>query len=147
MSPNSRCRRFAVQNVFVIMLLLWHRCVPQEVLHNTITINGAFITLHGYILRGPKLERYNCRGMLQCGHLCLKNPQCFSFNYQDSIIHSGLCELSEESIASKEDHEKLTKMSAGFIFVQTVRKDLVRLIIILLLYIFCRRHKSVRCAM
>ena len=132
MSPNSRCRRFAVQIIFVIMLLLWYRCVPQEVPPNSITINGAFITLHGYILRGAKLGRYNCRSMLQCGHLCLKNPQCFSFNYQDLITRNGLCELSEESIASKEEYEMLTKMP-GFIFVQTVRKDLVRLIVVILL--------------
>ena len=48
-----------------------------------------------------------------------------SFNYQVSFPRSGLCELSEEGILSKERREMLRKIP-GFVFVQTERKDLVR---------------------
>ena len=89
-----------------------------------IAVNGAFVTLYGYSLKGPKLERHYCRSMLDCGHLCLRKAKCFSFNFQVSTVRSGLCGLSEQTISLKEESNALMK-TPGFVFVQTVRKDLI----------------------
>lgn len=112
----------------VIIILLWDRCFSEEVdpvPPNNIFVNGAFIHLHGYASKGSKLRRQTCWSLLQCAHLCLKYPKCSSFNYQDSEARNGLCELSEESIASNEERTKLNRMP-DFVFVQIMRKDLVR---------------------
>ena len=50
---------------------------------------------------------------------------CVSYNYQLSGSRDGTCELSEEGIASKEERDERLKQIPGFVFVQTVRKDLV----------------------
>lgn len=92
---------------------------------DNIFANGAFITLYGYASTGPKLERKTCKSMLQCGHFCLKNSKCVSYNYQLSLSRGGTCELSEEGIVSKEERDARLKQKPGFVFVQTVRKDLV----------------------
>lgn len=135
MLPQSRR---SVVNTAIIMSL-WHQCCSQQmdpVPPNSIAINGALITVHGYAATGPKLERHTCRSMLHCGHLCLKNPKCISFNYQVSSVRNGLCELSEEGIVSSEELGKLNQMP-GFVFVQTVRRDLVRLQFVWSLVSFC----------
>lgn len=118
---------YFVKNLTVILFLL-NRCVQQQVdpiPPNHLAVNGAFITIHEYASKGPKLERRTCRSLLQCGHLCLKNQKCASFNYQTSRVPTGLWELSEASIVSSEEHSKLNKMH-GFVFVQIARRDLVR---------------------
>ena len=89
-----------------------------------IAVNGAFVTLYEYSLKGPKLERHSCRSMVDCGHLCLRKAKCFSFNFQVSTVGSGLCELSEQTISLKEESNTLMR-TPGFVFVQTVTKDLV----------------------
>ena len=127
MLPSSSCRRSTAKH-FAVIWLLYLQCFSQKegpATINKIAVNGAFITLYGYASKGPKLERHPCRSMLDCGHLCLKNAKCFSFNYQVSTLSSGLCELSEQTITSKEESHTLEK-TPGFVFVQTVRKDLVR---------------------
>lgn len=114
--------------IIIFTTVLLNRCFPEEidpVPPNNIVINGAFITLHGYGSKGPMLGRHSCWSMLRCAHLCLKHPKCSSFNYQVLEARNGLCELSEQSLASKEERTKLNKMP-GFFFVQIVRKDLVR---------------------
>ncbi|XP_078372006.1 uncharacterized protein LOC144655593 [Oculina patagonica] len=116
---------FFVKYIFIIISLL-NRCFPEEVdpvPPNNIFINGAFIHLHGYASKGPKLGRQTCWSLLRCAHLCLKYPKCSSVNYQVSEARNGLCELSEEGIASNEERIKLNKMP-GFVFVQIMRKDL-----------------------
>lgn len=68
----------------VAVLLLWHCCFTQEAGHvvpKNIAFEGSFITLYGYASKGPKLERLTCQSILQCGHLCLKNPKCVSFSW------------------------------------------------------------------
>ena len=104
-------------------MLFWPTYFSQEAdpaPPNNIAINGAFITLYGYVSKGLKLERHSCRSMLQCGHLCLKNAKCVSFNYQVSSVCNGLCELSEGIASEEERNERLS-----FVFVQTIRKDMV----------------------
>ena len=113
---------------FAVILLLWHRGFLQNVnpvVSTNIAFNGAFITVLGYVSNGPKLERRTCQSMLHCSHLCLKRSKCVSFNYDLSKGITGLCELSERGIVSEKEREKLKKMP-GFVFVQTVRQDLVR---------------------
>ena len=97
------------------MSLLHHCCSQQvdPVPPNSIAINGPFITLHGYASIGPKLERHTCQSMLQCGHLCLMNPKCISFNYQVSSARNGLCELSVEGIVSNEERSKLKQIQSN----------------------------------
>lgn len=68
----------------VAVLLLWYCCFTQEADHvvpKNIAFEGSFITLYGYASKGPKLERLTCQSILQCGHLCLKNPKCVSFSW------------------------------------------------------------------
>ena len=116
-----------VERVITLLLVLqW--CFSKEACRttpDTIVSNGAFITLYGYSSTGPKLERHTLRSMLQCGHLCLQNHKCVSFNYEVSSLSSGLCELSEQGLNSQEERETLARMP-GFVFVQIARKDLVR---------------------
>ena len=116
---------------FAVVIFLSDRCLDfflaqevNSVLPNNIAINGAYITLPQYASRGPMIGRHACRSLLQCGHLCVKSPKCSSFNYQVSAKDNALCELSNESITSSEEREKLKKMP-GFVFVQLMRKDLV----------------------
>ena len=114
------------------ILLLFHCCLSQEAVRvaaNAISVDGAFITLPGYASKGPKLERHSCRSMLQCSHLCLKNPKCVSYNYQVSAARNSLCELSEEGIVSTEERDAHLKKTPGFVFVQTVRRDMVRVLL------------------
>ena len=123
-----RYEHHAVTRTFAVILLLWHRGFLQNVnpvVATNIAFNGAFITVLGYVSNGPKLERRTCQSMLHCSHLCLKRSKCVSFNYELSKGINGLCELSERGIASEKEREKLKKMP-GFVFVQTVRQDLVR---------------------
>ena len=125
-----------VERVITLLLVLqW--CFSQKVdrkTPDTIVSNGAFITLYGYASTGPKLGRHTSRSMLQCGHLCLQNYKCVSFNYHVSSLSSGLCELSEQGINSEEDRETLAKMP-GFVFVQIVRKDMVRIFLSIIFFI------------
>ena len=112
---------------FAAIIFLANGCISQEVdpvPPNNIAINGAYITLHQYASRGLKIGRRTCPSLLQCAHLCVKSPKCSSFNYQVSASRNALCELSNESITSSEQREKLKKMP-GFVFVQIMRKDLV----------------------
>lgn len=128
MARVSEYRMHLLKNFAIIMFSLHRSCLPKEinpVPPTSLSINGAYITLYGYASKGPKLNRHMSRSMLHCSHLCLKNTRCISFNYQVSFPRSGLCELSEEGILSKERCEMLRKIP-GFIFVQTERKDLVR---------------------
>ena len=128
MARVSEYRMHLLKNFAIIMFSLHRSCLPKEidpVPPTSLSINGAYITLYGYASKGPKLDRHMSRSMLHCSHLCLKNTRCISFNYQVSFPRSGLCELSEEGILSKERREMLRKMP-GFVFVQTERKDLVR---------------------
>lgn len=123
---------------FAVITFLLNRCFPQEVdpvPPNNIDIDGAYITLHEYASRGPKIGRHTCWSLLQCAHLCVKRPRCTSFNYQVSVARNALCELSEESIASNEEREKLKKMP-GFVFVQIMRKDLVSFRICSIIFAF-----------
>ena len=111
-----------------VIFLLFRFCLSQKsdrVPANGIAVDGAFITLHGYASKGPKLERRTCRSMLQCSHLCLKNSKCASYNYRVSTARHSLCELSEEGIVSTEEGDARLKKMPGFVFIQTVRKDLV----------------------
>lgn len=128
MARVSEYRMHLLKNFAIMMFSLHRSCLPKEidpVPPTSLSINGAYITLYGYASKGPKLDRHMSRSMLHCSHLCLKNTRCISFNYQVSFPRSGLCELSEEGILSKERCEMLRKIP-GFIFVQTERKDLVR---------------------
>ena len=114
---------------FAVIIFLSNRWFAQEVdpvQPNNIAINGAYITLHEYASRGPTIGRHSCWSLLQCAHLCVKSPNCSSFNYQVSAVRDALCELSNASIASNEERDKLKKMP-GFVFVQIVRTDLVSL--------------------
>lgn len=112
---------------FAVIIFLLNRCFAQEidaVQPNNIAINGAYITLPEYASEGPKIERRNCWSLVQCTHLCVKSPQCSSINYQVSAARNALCELSNASIASSEERNKLKKMP-GFVFAQIMRIDLV----------------------
>ena len=112
---------------FAVIIFLSNRCVAQEidpVPPNNISINGAYITLHQYASGGPKIGRHICWSLLQCAHLCVKSPECSSFNYQVSAARNALCELSNESITSRKERDKLKK-TPGFVFVQIMRNDLV----------------------
>ena len=111
-----------------VIFILFRFCLSQKsdrVPANAIAVDGAFITIPGYASKGPKLERHTCRSMLQCSHLCLKNSKCASYNYQVSTARNSLCELSEDGIVSTEERDARLKKIPGFVFVQTVRKDLV----------------------
>ena len=124
---SSRHGHNVAKNVAILMLF-WPTCFSQKAgpaPPNNIAIHGAFITLYGYVSKGPKLERHSCKSMLQCGHLCLENAKSVSFNYQVSSVRNGLCELSEEGIASEQERDKRLKAMLGFVFVQGVRKDMV----------------------
>lgn len=125
---------------FAVIIFLPNRCFAQEVdpvPPNNIAINGAYITLYQYASRGLKIGRHTCPSLLQCAHLCVKSPNCFSFNYQVSAPRNALCELSNESITSSEEQETLKKMP-GFVFVQIMRKDLVsfRFVLIFVSFFF-----------
>lgn len=137
MLPISSYGLYFVKNVAIIILLLNPiPCFLQEfdpVPPNNVAVNGAFITLHKYASKGPKLERRTCSSLLNCGHFCLKHRKCYSFNYQVSVAHNGLCELSEETIISIEERNKLKKMP-GFVFVQIMRTYLVRFQFILMFF-------------
>lgn len=112
---------------FAVIIFLLNRCFAQEVdavQPNNIVINGAYITLPEYASEGPKIERRTCLSLIQCTHLCVKSPQCSSINYRVSAARNGLCELSNASIASNEERNKLKKMP-GFVFAQIMRIDLV----------------------
>lgn len=128
-----------VERVITLLLVLqW--CFSQETrltTPDTIVSNGAFITLYGYSSTVPKLERHTVRSMLQCGHLCLQNYKCVSFNYQFSSLGSGLCELSEQAINSQEERETLAKMP-GLVFVQIARKDLVRAFVSIVIFLWIK---------
>ena len=122
----SSYRRSAVK-YFTLGMFLWNQCCSVKedpVPPSKIAVTGAFVTLYGYSLKGPKLERHSCRSMLDCGHLCLRKAKCFSFNFQVSTVGSGLCELSEQTISLKEESNTLMR-TPDFVFVQTVTKDLV----------------------
>lgn len=127
MLPNFRhISRLA--KVCAAFMILCHRLSfqgadPAPV--NNIAVNGAFITLHGYAVKGPMLGSHICRSMLQCCHLCLKNSKCVSYNYEVSNARNGKCEISEESIQSKEERDARLERMPGFVFVQITRKDLV----------------------
>ena len=139
-----RYRCFVIKTVVVIITSFCQSCFSKEmdpVPRNNIAVNGAFVTLYGYASKGPKIESHICRSMLNCGHLCLKNPQCLSYNYQLSTAPNGLCELSQVGIASEQEREKLKKMP-GFVFVQAVRTDLVRPHLVLLSIVFSEENKS-----
>lgn len=125
---------------FAVIIFLPNRCFAQEVdpvPPNNIAINGAYITLYQYASRGLKIGRHTCPSLLQCAHLCVKSPNCYSFNYQVSAPRNALCELSNESITSSEEQETLKKMP-GFVFVQIMRKDLVsfRFVLIFVSFFF-----------
>jgi len=116
-----------IGKTFAVIIFLSNRCFALEidpVPPNNISINGAFITLHQYASGGPKIGRHTCWSLLQCAHFCVTSPKCSSFNYQVSAARNALCELSNESITSTKERDKLKKMP-GFAFVQITRKDLV----------------------
>lgn len=120
-----RCKSFSAKNIVIVQLLLLYRRLTQGIDHlspNQVTVNGAFLTLHGYASNGPTLGRYDCRSILQCGHLCLKNFRCLSFNYQELSIRNGFCELSGVSVGSRQERDKLIRKMPGFVFVQLVGK-------------------------
>ena len=119
-----RCKSFSAKNIVIVQLLLLCRSLTQGIDHlsNEVAVNGAFLTLHGYASNGPTLGRYDCRSILQCGHLCLKNFRCLSFNYQELSIRNGFCELSGVSVGSKHERDKLIRKMPGFVFVQLVGK-------------------------
>ena len=120
-----RCKRFSAKNIVIVQLLLLYRSLTQGIVHlspNEVAVNGAFLTLHGYASNGPRLGRYDCRSILQCGHLCLKNFRCLSFNYQELSIRNGFCELSGVSVGSRHERDKLIRKMPGFVFVQLLGK-------------------------
>ena len=58
------------------------------------------------------------RGIFSCGHKCLADPMCTSYNYQTSAIKDGVCQLNENSVEEKETFEE----RRGFVFVRMMRK-------------------------
>ena len=126
-TQNARYKQSILEPLFVLMLLCDRRSMQEAdpIEPDNVFVNGAFITLYGYASTGPKLERKTCRSMLQCGHFCLKNSMCVSYNYQLSGSRDGHANSVRRASPQKRNATKGLKQIPGFVFVQTVRKDLV----------------------
>ncbi|KAL9978732.1 hypothetical protein ACROYT_G016287 [Oculina patagonica] len=76
------------------------------------------LMIHNKILIGHTYKSLSTRGIFGCGHKCLADPKCTSYNYQTSAIKDGVCELNENRIEGKEHFEE----RSGFVFVRMRRK-------------------------
>ena len=54
------------------------------------------LMLNNQVLVGQNYKSVITRGIFGCGHKCLTDPACTSYNYQHSASQGGLCELNEE---------------------------------------------------
>lgn len=86
------------------------------------------LMIHNTILIGHTYKSLLTRGILGCGHKCLADPKCTSYNYQTSATKDGVCELNENSIEGGE----LVEERPGFVFVRMRRKTVGTLLILLI---------------
>ena len=76
------------------------------------------LILNNQVLLGQTYKSVIARGILACSHKCLADPMCTSYNYQNSEVQDGVCELNNGSVGSKELFEE----KRGFAFVRIRRK-------------------------
>ena len=76
------------------------------------------LILNDQVLLGQTYKTVIARGILACSHKCLADPICTSYNYQNSEVQDGVCELNNGSVGRKELFEE----KRGFAFVRMRRK-------------------------
>lgn len=86
------------------------------------------LILDNTILIGHRYKSLLTRGILSCGHKCLADPMCSSYNYQTSAIKDGVCELNENNLEGKKRFEK----RRGFVFVRMKRKKVGSLLVLII---------------
>lgn len=86
----------------------------SEKIEQHLSFPGAFITRLDCTHNIRPFRRSTVDGLLSCGHACLKDDRCLSFNYKVSARRKGLCELNDAGISKDDELEK----RPGFIYVQ-----------------------------
>ena len=72
------------------------------------------VTYYNEVLTGHTYKSILTSGIFGCGHVCLADPRCTSYNCQTSAVGQGICELNDGEFSSKRHLVK----KQGFVFVQ-----------------------------